>query len=336
MCYTVIQQWVAWYRAYSLHCAATVIQCRMMWSGSASGELDALFQWNIYSKNRDTKLLPVALLQMTSVGKNHRHNKQPHHMGPHCCWCPDRKWGWQQLQRMNWRENFQNFVAMQPERLPMSTIRRMMRLFGKAWSIHRGESWKILLSSYPTQSECVFTQPPGDPAQAGPDRWIQSGQRGLQRNKAGLQLHSVVLLQGNHPWSYHYGIVLPGRDDARWLSGFSLCHNHVNYFWVIIHCVCVWAHRWTLSAGVSHHLSVCQQLFSYMCLCLQNVFFLYKYSSVWAATSPMRQMNHHTTRIQNHMYWLYCVSTCCSGKTKQLIKLVTGMLYDFKYKFMEW
>lgn len=38
---------------------------------------------------------------------------------------------------------------------------------GYARSIHRGESWKIPLSFLPTQSECVFTQPPGDPAQAG-------------------------------------------------------------------------------------------------------------------------------------------------------------------------
>lgn len=50
-------------------------------------------------------MLHVVLLQMTSVGKNHKHNKQPHHMETHCCWCHDRNRRWQQQRR--WRENFQ-------------------------------------------------------------------------------------------------------------------------------------------------------------------------------------------------------------------------------------
>lgn len=42
---------------------------------------------------------------------------------------------------------------------------------------------------------------------------------------------------------------------------------------------------------------------------------------VWAATSPMRQMNHHTTRIQNHIHWLYYASRCCSGHHKTAHKV---------------
>lgn len=90
-----------------------------------------------------------------------------------------------------------------------------MHLFGKACSIRPGESRKIPLSFNPTQSQCVFTQPQGDPAQAGPDRQIHPRQKGLHRNRAELRVHSVILLQGNHQWSYHYGMVLKGGGDTR-------------------------------------------------------------------------------------------------------------------------
>lgn len=71
------------------------------------------------------------------------------------------------------------------ERLPLSvTGRRMRLLFGESCSIHWGESWKIPLSFYPTRNECVFTQPPGDPACTGPDRSIHPRRRQLQRSRA--------------------------------------------------------------------------------------------------------------------------------------------------------
>lgn len=99
-----------------------------------------------------------------------------------------------------------NSLAMLPKWLRLG--RRMMHLFGKARFIHRGESWKIPLSFHPTQRERVFTQPPGDPAQAGPDRQIHPRQRGLQRNT------QSSCFKGNHRWSHHCGLTLPGRDDT--------------------------------------------------------------------------------------------------------------------------
>lgn len=83
-----------------------------MWLGSASGKFAVSFQF----KKRDTKLLPVAVLQMTSVGKNHHHNKQPHHMETQSWWCRDRNWGLQQEQR--WIEGkTSSSLAMLPKRL---------------------------------------------------------------------------------------------------------------------------------------------------------------------------------------------------------------------------
>lgn len=69
----------------------------------------------------------------------------------------------------------------------------MMRLFGKARSIHQDKSWKIPLSIHPTQSLCVFTQPPGNHAQASSDRQIQGG----WRNKA-VRILLIILAEENH------------------------------------------------------------------------------------------------------------------------------------------
>lgn len=46
----------------------TVIHSRTTWSGNTYRQFDALFQQNIYLKNRHWKLLPAVPLRMTSDG----------------------------------------------------------------------------------------------------------------------------------------------------------------------------------------------------------------------------------------------------------------------------
>lgn len=221
-------------------------------------QFDALFQYNFYSKNRDTKLLPVAWLQMTSVGKNHHHNKQPHHMEIHCCWCRDRNRGWQREQR--WIEGkTSNSQAMQTERLTTSVIgRRVMRLFSKACSIHRGESWKIPLSVHPTQSECVFTQPPGDPVQTSPDRWIHSRTEGTPEEQSPAEAPlsysawgkpSLILSLWYGPLRWRcwqtQGVWSHSSSPPKSMFGFDyrLCMQCTGerylLMWVTVSCVCV-------------------------------------------------------------------------------------------------
>lgn len=186
----------------------------------------------------------MALLQMTSVGKNCPHNKQPHHMERSAVGVVTV--GWQHPQ--SWIEGK---ASNPPVMLPLSFRRRVMRLFGKARSIHRGQSWKIPLSFHPTQTECVFTQPPCDPEQGGPDRWIHLRQRGLCSNRKKNRkptLSQPVWVRPSLSLSLRYDPLRQRRCQTQRVR-FRLSHQPRSFLGV-----CVYMHRWVLSDSVSHCL----------------------------------------------------------------------------------
>jgi len=206
---------VGWQRSIYLSAIPRLLSNReMLWLGSV---FLAMLQFRAPSipKNIDTKWLPVALLQMTSVGKNPHHNKQPHPMET------QRYVVTEQRGRINCSDESKGKVPTPRWYfLKGGEIEKRDDAFVWQGTLHSPgriveNKSKILLSFHPTQSECVFAQPSGDPGEAGADGPIHPRRRELQRNKAGLTVHSVIPLEEGRRCIVSPWVHLSGSDDAK-------------------------------------------------------------------------------------------------------------------------
>lgn len=104
------------------------------------------------------------------------------------------------------------------------------------------------------------------------------------------------MLQGSHPWSYHYGMIRSGRDIAKLEESGLFLVTTKDYVWVISVCVCVCIGERCLFMWVT--VSKCVISHFTKCLCLHHCF-LWKYQLLQARWDiiPHTQDPESYTRI---------------------------------------
>lgn len=188
----------------------------------------------------DSKLLPVAPLQMTSVGKNHHHNKQPHHMETQCWWCRDRNQG-----------GCSNNKDESKGKLPTPW---RCYLNGCDWeggwciclarhaSFTGASHGKSLWASIPPRESVYLHNPQVTLAQAGPDRRIHPRQGGLQRNAPSSCWREVVPDLNTVVWTSQVAMIQNLRRSG------SFCVTTKDCVWVInVCCLCESLSVWGVS-----------------------------------------------------------------------------------------
>jgi len=169
-----------------------------------------MLYFNIYSKNRDTESLPLALFQMTSVGKNLHHNKQPHHMETQCCRCRDRNPGFPEATKINLR-----WILPAPRW--WCYLNGCDREGGWCMRLARhapftgGSHGKSLWASFPPRVSVYLHNPQVTLHRPARQTNPSQTERGLPGNTARPKVHSVILLEGSLPY-------LPSLwfDPPRW------------------------------------------------------------------------------------------------------------------------